>query len=87
MVGINWQEVSALLVGLGMMGAIFMLVVRGMIRDEIVLAIKALNGTYLRRELAAEKFEQIEKHFDYLRDNGCPILHSRAKNPPEPWNT
>ena len=58
---INWQEITALIAGCGLMGACFLAVTRWVVRDEIA----KLNGTYLRKELAIQRFEEIEKHFDY----------------------
>ena len=72
----NWEEVTALSTSFGVMGGAFIFIVRAVMATEI----KKLNGTYLRTELANQKFEQIDKtfenierHFDYLRDNKVPI--------------
>lgn len=78
MLYINWQAITALVAGFGLMGAIFTFATRSIVRGEIV----KLNGTYLRKELADLKFREIEttfdgvdrkfveveRHFDYLRD-------------------
>lgn len=60
----NWNEITALCGGFGVMGAMFMFVTRAVVQREI----SKLNGTYLRRELADVKFQQIEAHFDFIRD-------------------
>lgn len=47
-----------------MLGAVFVFVTKSVVREEI----SKLNEIYLRKELAEQKFAEIEKHFDYLRD-------------------
>lgn len=78
MLYINWQAITALVAGFGMMGAVFTFATRSIVRGEIT----KLNGTYLRKELAEvkfgeieskfdgvdRKFGEVERHFDYLRD-------------------
>lgn len=72
---INWTEVTGLCAAFGAMSTILLFVMRAVVRDEI----RKLNGTYLRRELAEEKFAQIETHFDYLRDIIEPLRESNSK--------
>ena len=61
----NWNEVTAICAVVTVLGTLHAFIVLSLVRDEI----RKLNGTYLRRELANQKFAEIEKHFDFLRDN------------------
>ncbi len=64
----NWAEITALCAGFALMGGIFMFATRSVVRDEIRRSLLHIDETYLRREVAQSKFEEIEKHFDFLRD-------------------
>lgn len=60
---INWQMVTALIAGCALISTAFLFSTRAIVRDEIA----KLNGTYLRKELAIQRFAEIEKHFDYIK--------------------
>jgi len=59
---VTWASILASLPALAMTGAICVFAVRAIVRQEIA----KLNGTYLRREVADDRFRQIEEHFDFL---------------------
>ncbi len=61
---IDWLALTAIFAGCGVIGAVFLFSTRSIVRDEI----RKLNGTYLRTEVAEVRFQQIEDHFDYLRN-------------------
>ena len=72
----NWDAVTAFCAALMIISSAFVFITRAIIRDEI----RKLNGTYLRTELAKseftkinERFDAVEKHFDYLRDHPPPV--------------
>ena len=76
----DWNEITALCAAFGAMGTMFLFATRAIVQLEI----RKLNGTYLRTELAKEKFQQVETHFDFLRDQieplrrECPLVHAEA---------
>lgn len=74
----NWQEVSALILGASVIAAGFVFSTRSIVRQEIV----KLNGTYLRRAEADLRYQQIQNHFDFIREQIRTIHHSKHQSAP-----
>ncbi len=60
---LDYGAVGALLASGTGIAAVFMFCTRAIVRQEIA----KLNGTYLRRELADEKFKAIHEHLELLK--------------------
>ncbi len=79
----DWAEVTALTAVGAAAVAVHGFVTKALVSEGI----RKLNGTYLRSELANTKFAEIEKHFDYIRDEldpltkQCPLLHIQGTLP------
>jgi hypothetical protein len=61
---IDAENIIAACAAFTMMGAFFSFVTTAIVRREIA----KLNGTYLRKELALVKFQEIEGRFEMLHD-------------------
>lgn len=60
----TWDSIFSAVPATVASGAVFLFVTRAIVREEV----SKLDGKYMSKDLAAAKFEEIEKHFDYLRD-------------------
>ena len=58
----NWAELTALCAFFTLVGAAFLFTTRSIVRDEI----RKINGTYMRTDLANEKFKKIDERFAAL---------------------
>ena len=54
----NWQEVTALIASFSLIGAVFYFSTAAIVREEFL----KLSKIYLRRDLADEKFRQLDAH-------------------------
>lgn len=59
----TWAYVGTICGAIIGLGTIFAVLVKAIVREEL----KALDKVFLRKDLADEKFRQIEEHFDYIR--------------------
>ena len=81
----NWQEVTALIAGFAMMGAVFMFATEAIVSR----AIAKLNGTYVRSDEFEQYAKRVEEHFDFIASQvapvlkDCPLLHYNARDVPK----
>lgn len=62
---INWGDIANKCIAFGAMGTMFTFIVKAIIRDEI----NKLNDRFMLKAVAEQRFQEIEKHFDWIRDN------------------
>ncbi len=68
-----WDAFVGSAPGFVLLGGGFMFITTAIMRKELDSFREKLNGTYLRKELAEQKFKEIEQHFDWIRDNYGPV--------------
>ncbi len=61
---INWSMIGAIGGMSSIIGGMFLFATRAIVRDEI----SKLNGTYLRKELADQKFEALGQRIDRVAE-------------------
>lgn len=74
MMSIDWQTFAALIGSFTGMATLFVVVTRAIVREEV----RKLNGTYMRRELADERFGNIDMRIKELRDYAHSARHDMA---------
>ncbi len=65
----NWPGViTAICAASGVMAGIFVFATRSIMQNAIREELEKLDTRFLRCDVAELRFSEIEKHFDYLRD-------------------